>query len=124
MNVFGVGPTELFLVLVVVLVLFGPERLPEIAKRIAGASREIRDNLNSLNDQMNNALETSMELDKARMTPPAETTTEPPVLTDAAPPDTVPFPSPSVRLVSPDENQIMPPASSDVPPPASPPPTD
>ncbi len=71
MNVFGVGPTELFVVLIVILVLFGPDRLPELAKKIGGASRELRDNLNSLNEQMNTALETSMELDKARMTPPA-----------------------------------------------------
>ncbi|TAH49936.1 MAG: hypothetical protein EYC68_15290 [Chloroflexota bacterium] len=73
MNFFGVGTTEILVILIVVLVLFGPDKLPELAKRIGGASREIRDNLDSLNDQMNSALETSMELDKARMTPPSET---------------------------------------------------
>lgn len=71
MNVFGVGPTEIFVVLIVILVLFGPEKLPELAKKIGGASREIRENLNSVSEQMNSALETSMELDKARMIPPA-----------------------------------------------------
>jgi sec-independent protein translocase protein TatA len=70
MNVFGVGPTEIFVVLIVILVLFGPEKLPELAKKIGGASREIRENLNAVNEQMNDALETSMELDKARMTKP------------------------------------------------------
>jgi Tat protein translocase TatB subunit len=73
MNLFGVGPTEILVVLIVILVLFGPERLPELAKKIGGASREIRDNLDSINEQMNTALDASMEVDKARMTPPQET---------------------------------------------------
>ncbi len=82
MNLFGVGPTEIIVVLIVILVLFGPEKLPDLAKKIGGASREIRDNLNTLNDQMNNALETSMEIDKARMIPPAGGDTTPPVVSE------------------------------------------
>lgn len=74
MNVFGVGPTEIFIVLIVILVLFGPDKLPDLAKKIGGASREIRDNLNTVNEQMNSALETSMELDKARMIQPVAPT--------------------------------------------------
>lgn len=70
MNVFGVGPTEIFIVLIVILVLFGPDKLPELAKKIGGASREIRDNLNAVNEQMNTALESSMEIDKSRMIQP------------------------------------------------------
>ncbi len=72
MNVFGVGPTEIFIVLIVILVLFGPDKLPELAKKIGGASREIRDNLNTVNEQMNTALEASMEVDKSRMIKPGE----------------------------------------------------
>jgi len=71
MNLFGVGPTEIFVILIVILVLFGPDRLPEIAKRIGGASREIRENLDSMNEQMNSALEASMDLEKAQMRQPA-----------------------------------------------------
>ncbi len=83
MNLFGVGPTEIIVVLIVILVLFGPDKLPELAKKIGGASREIRDNLNTLNEQMNTALETSMELDKARMIPPSESaTTSAPALSE------------------------------------------
>jgi TatA/E family protein of Tat protein translocase len=72
MELFGVGPTEVFVVLIVILVLFGPEKLPEFAKKIGGASRELRDNLNAMNDEMNSALEASMNTDKARLTPPPE----------------------------------------------------
>ena len=56
----------------VILVLFGPDRLPEIAKKIGGATREIRENLDSMNEQMNSALETSMQMDQAQMSKPAE----------------------------------------------------
>jgi sec-independent protein translocase protein TatA len=72
MNVFGVGPTEIFVILIVILVLFGPDKLPEIAKKIGGASREIRENLNTINEQMNSALEQSMELEKSQMLKPPE----------------------------------------------------
>lgn len=100
MNVFGVGPTEIFIVLIVILVLFGPDKLPELAKKIGGASREIRDNLNVLNEQMNNALETSMEADKARAVPPAGAPT-----TQAALPAGEPPSAPADSTV---ENRILP----------------
>jgi len=76
MNLFGVGPTEIFVVLIVILVLFGPDKLPEMARKIGGASRELRGSLDAINEQMNNALEASMEIDKARMTPPAPDTVQ------------------------------------------------
>lgn len=111
MNLFGVGPTELLVVLVVVLILFGPDRLPEIAKRIGGASRELKNNLDSINDQMNEVLESSMESDKARMTPPAASPT---TAEGAAPPAQLPEPQPT--------NSILPPArgASDSPAPDTP----
>ncbi len=76
MNLFGVGPTEIFVVLIVILVLFGPDKLPEMARKIGGASRELRGSLDAINEQMNNALEASMEIDKARMTPPVPDTVQ------------------------------------------------
>ena len=73
MEVFGVGPTELLMVLIVILVLFGPDKLPDLAKRIGSASREMREGLNTINEQMNSALEASMEIDKVRMLTSGET---------------------------------------------------
>jgi sec-independent protein translocase protein TatA len=118
MNVFGVGPTEIFIVLIVILVLFGPDRLPELAKKIGGASKEIRDNLNTVNEQMNTALEGSMEADKARMIKPGETK-------PAGTPSNIEFfpteqPPGKVEPVS--ENQILPETTEDVTP--APPPLD
>lgn len=86
MNLFGIGPTEIFVVLIVILVLFGPEKLPELAKKIGGASREIREGLDTINDQMNTALETSMELEKAQMLKPVPESAAPVETQTIAPP--------------------------------------
>ena len=112
MNLFGVGAPEIFVVLIVILVLFGPDRLPELARKIGGASRELRGTLDNLNDQMNNALEASMELDKAQMIPPAD---EPPT-PEAPPPQTIE--GQVVSQVNP--TSVVPPADSDSTPPAPP----
>lgn len=111
MNLFGVGPTEMFAVLIVILVLFGPDKLPEIAKKIGGASRELRGSLDSLNEQMNNALEMSMQLDKAQMMPPAPDATPPaePAAADTA--NLQPVPPPEMPML-------------ETTPPESPPPSD
>jgi Tat protein translocase TatB subunit len=42
MNVFGIGPPELLLILVVALIFVGPQRLPRLAADLARTIREIR----------------------------------------------------------------------------------
>ncbi len=39
---FGLGPTELFIILFVVILLFGPKRLPEFGKAIGKTVKELR----------------------------------------------------------------------------------
>jgi TatA/E family protein of Tat protein translocase len=39
---FGLGPTELFIILFVVILLFGPKRLPEFGKAIGKTIKELR----------------------------------------------------------------------------------
>ena len=39
---FGLGPTELFIIALIILLIFGAKRLPEIGKGIGGAIREFR----------------------------------------------------------------------------------
>ena len=39
---FGLGPTELIIIGVIVLLIFGAKRLPEIGKGLGGAIREFR----------------------------------------------------------------------------------
>ena len=42
MDFFGIGPMELFLILLLALIVFGPGKLPELAKQLGRAVREFR----------------------------------------------------------------------------------
>ncbi len=39
---FGLGPTELIIIAVIIILIFGAKRIPEIGKGIGGAIREFR----------------------------------------------------------------------------------
>ena len=39
---FGLGPTELIIIAVIILILFGAKRLPDIGKGLGGAIREFK----------------------------------------------------------------------------------
>ncbi len=42
MNILGVGPAELLLIFVIALIVFGPGKLPELARTLGKAVRELR----------------------------------------------------------------------------------
>jgi sec-independent protein translocase protein TatA len=41
----GIGPTELIIVLVIVLLIFGPKRLPGLGKQLGSGMREFKDSI-------------------------------------------------------------------------------
>jgi len=43
----GIGPLELVIVLVIVLVIFGPKRLPGLGRQLGGGIREFKDSITS-----------------------------------------------------------------------------
>jgi sec-independent protein translocase protein TatA len=43
----GFGPTELIIVLVIVLLIFGPKRLPGLGRQVGTAMREFKDSVTS-----------------------------------------------------------------------------
>lgn len=45
---FGMGPTEMFLALVVILLLFGAKRIPEIAGSFGKGIKEFKKNMNDV----------------------------------------------------------------------------
>jgi sec-independent protein translocase protein TatA len=51
---FGLGPTEMLIILVIVLLIFGAKRLPEIGKGIGGAIREFKNVKKELSPNGNN----------------------------------------------------------------------
>lgn len=42
---FGIGPLELVIILVILLVIFGAKRLPEIARGIGSSAREFKEGI-------------------------------------------------------------------------------
>lgn len=46
----GFGPTELIIVLVIVLLIFGPKRLPGLGKQLGNGMREFKDSITSKHD--------------------------------------------------------------------------
>ena len=42
---FGIGPLEIIIVLVLVLVLFGPKRLPDLGRSLGTGMREFKDSV-------------------------------------------------------------------------------
>jgi sec-independent protein translocase protein TatA len=45
----NIGPTELIIVLVIVLLIFGPKRLPGLGKQLGGGMREFKDSITGKN---------------------------------------------------------------------------
>jgi sec-independent protein translocase protein TatA len=54
---FGMGPWELFLIFVVVLLLFGARRLPEIAQGLGKGIREFRKAMKDTTDEIKGSLD-------------------------------------------------------------------
>ena len=47
---FGIGVTELVILLVVLLILFGPKRLPELGRSLGRGMREFKDSISGKDD--------------------------------------------------------------------------
>jgi sec-independent protein translocase protein TatA len=41
----GIGPTELLIVLAIVLLIFGPKRLPHLGRQLGAGMREFKDSI-------------------------------------------------------------------------------
>jgi sec-independent protein translocase protein TatA len=48
---FGIGPMELIIVLVIVLLLFGPKRLPQLGKSLGKTMKAIREGADGDEDE-------------------------------------------------------------------------
>jgi len=85
-NLFGIGPGELLLILILALIVFGPRRLPEIGRNLGQMMRELREASEEITDQFRQEMEaTSDELQAASEALTDKTEKHPPP--SAAPPD-------------------------------------
>jgi sec-independent protein translocase protein TatA len=51
--VFGLGPTEMMIIFVIILLVFGPSQLPKLAKGLGSAMREFRKAQHEISDELN-----------------------------------------------------------------------
>ena len=59
---FNIGPTELIIILVLALIVFGPQRLPEIGRSIGRSLREFR----RASDEIRGEIERDLDDEQAR----------------------------------------------------------
>lgn len=99
---FGIGMTELLVILVVALIVFGPTKLPELARSLGRAMHEFRRASNDLRASFNEAIEP----------PPSP---QPPRASPAIPPPPAEAPAPLDQPpagAAPAERPSSPPSSS------------
>lgn len=73
MNFLGLGPGELFLILLLALIVFGPHKLPEIGAGIGRAIREFRRASDSITQEFSRELQLDSVLQEPRPSQPAAT---------------------------------------------------
>ena len=57
MDLFGIGLPELFLVMLLALVVIGPERLPEVASQVGRTMADLKRQANQLTSEFQHSLE-------------------------------------------------------------------
>jgi sec-independent protein translocase protein TatA len=65
---FGIGPLELIIVLVIVLVIFGPKRLPALGRSLGSGMREFKDSISGKGGEADKD-EASEEPERIKHTP-------------------------------------------------------
>jgi sec-independent protein translocase protein TatA len=79
----NVGPLEIAVVLIIVLIIFGPKRLPELGQSMGRGIREFKNSLSGDKDQddpqeKRRELEASEQVQASRPQPPPSTPAEKP----------------------------------------------
>ncbi|HEY5526751.1 MAG TPA: twin-arginine translocase TatA/TatE family subunit [Candidatus Anoxymicrobiaceae bacterium] len=56
---FGLGPTELIVILIIALVIFGPSRLPKVGQSVGQALRAFRDSTDKVQEEVTKSIDGS-----------------------------------------------------------------
>ncbi len=107
---FGIGTPELLVILVVALIVLGPERMPEIARALGKAMAELRKATSGLTDELHNARILLEEQAQTAMREHGKPASFPAVTPDPAPPAAMPEPGPppAVAAAAPAEPNTVP----------------
>jgi TatA/E family protein of Tat protein translocase len=65
MNIFGMGPLEIILIMVIALIVFGPAKLPEIMGQVGRAIADFRRATSSLSDEFNRTIQAELSETRA-----------------------------------------------------------
>ncbi len=52
MNLFNIGPGEFFLILIIALLVFGPQRLPEVGRKLGKALRDLKSFVSNIDPEL------------------------------------------------------------------------
>ncbi|MDE0635128.1 MAG: twin-arginine translocase TatA/TatE family subunit [Candidatus Poribacteria bacterium] len=69
----GIGPMEVFFVLVIALVIFGPQKLPEMGKSLGKAIREFKSVGSEIQDEITKATD-EIDIDPDKTIKPPKST--------------------------------------------------
>ena len=69
---FGIGVTELVILLVALLIIFGPKRLPEMGRSLGKGMREFKDSVSGKDDPIDDYAELPPAEPSATATPSRE----------------------------------------------------
>ena len=65
MNILGMGPMELVLIVVLALIVFGPAKLPEIMGQVGKAINDFRRATSELSDEFNRTIQAELQETRA-----------------------------------------------------------
>src|SRR5690349_2779511 len=61
MNILGMGPMEILLIVVLALIVFGPAKLPEIMGQVGKAIADFRRTTSELSDEFNRTIQAELQ---------------------------------------------------------------
>lgn len=73
---FGLGPTEIFLILLAVLILFGANKIPEFARGLGRGIREFKDAASNVQKDIEREANTPRDHTASSTTTPQQTPTD------------------------------------------------
>jgi sec-independent protein translocase protein TatA len=85
--VFNIGPTEMLVILLLALIVFGPKRLPEIGRTVGKGLREFRRASQDIRDEIQSTIDDEQTTPKVAGRTPSVTEPAPPSASDAPRPD-------------------------------------
>ena len=68
---FGLGPTELIVILIIALVIFGPSRLPKVGQSVGQALKAFRDSTDKVQEEVQKSIDQA-DAKPESSTPPKE----------------------------------------------------